>query len=668
MKEFMKSEKQNSNLTAWIALFLIPILIFPFMVTGVIRYCTGWNITKTLLPALCITIPCLIFLIKNTVHSFKFDLKNSLFLFVVWLPIAIIMFHVLYNPIVNGLVGEGGDAGNHVLLQYSFLHSNPKEYEGFISLYAFNGWLETIFKLNPFSSFRTSFYILVFFLSLVIPFSWSVIANNAGLNRKKTSSFILFIGLPITYLFFFYILCSLLHENNSSGFFAHIFSIIVVVFSWILYTFISSSIIRIIALCLCIGLCRFTYGLNLTDLLLFLSIALGMEGLDKKNSKWLRTIYLLSIPIILYATWIVFKKLFPVIANIDGGIINPDFMILIPTLGISSIAVCFFSFHTFQTKNTTPLQNHTWLRYALFPAVMCLCSCLLIIGSVLTGHTIRYYAYKYALIAEVLSILAIISCFPLMYARHWDKKYLSLNILHKNLDVITTLKMWLNAVLGLKTIKYLIVAFVIISILLWNFLMITFINLNILTLTYTCLLSGLIIFSFCYLLSKKQPKIIKYSISFCICIFLGNFFALHNQESLYSDRMKKVPALWSMNRFYNRFYDSVAVHTIKNVLEKEHATFGGYIHPAWPQINFMNALFGSSNGLKILSTGEVNTSPTHCVFWSDKTSDLESYAKNKDDGIIRTVQALTQIKTKECKVYRMRWDIENNEKLCWVCF
>lgn len=368
MKKIVSTKKnqiinQSINITPWIILFLPIVCTFPFIVTGIMRYLTAWELQKTLLPSLCVTIPFLIWLMRNISRSFEFNLQNTLFLLVAWLPIVTITFYVLYNPNYYGLIGIGGDGGNHAFFQNSFLHINPKEYNGFIGLYAFNGWLETVFKRDSFFSFKTSFYILVVFLSFIPPFYWSV-GSEFLKQKKKTFFFVYIMGIPIAYMFFFYILGSLLHDNQGEGFFAHIFSLIIIVFAWILYGFIQSPLVRMTGLVACIFLYRFTYDLNLPDLFLCLAAACAIEGCDQQNPKWMRTVFFIAIPIALGIGWLSFQKLIPVIINLDGGIIPPDMKYLVPTLLISSVGICVLSFYVFNGQLSLH-KNTLWIRQAI---------------------------------------------------------------------------------------------------------------------------------------------------------------------------------------------------------------------------------------------------------------------------------------------------------------
>ncbi|NVJ21710.1 MULTISPECIES: hypothetical protein [Myxococcus] len=230
----------------------------------------------------------------------------------------------LHASAFDGLMSVGGgDAGNHVALRRAFVESAPDVYQQFVSFYAFTHWLDVFLGFDAFESFRAGFYAIPFLLTLCMLAALLAMTHRqeeAGVPGARVAPWLLFAGLMAATS----ILFPVLHYHQADGFYAHLFGLVPTLLGWVLFGFFTSRLLRIGALLFAVVLHRYTYGLNLGDVLLVSAVLAGVESTGVSHARRLQwALRALAVGLglaALFAYW----KLLPLIP-VTGGIVAPRF-------------------------------------------------------------------------------------------------------------------------------------------------------------------------------------------------------------------------------------------------------------------------------------------------------------------------------------------------------
>jgi hypothetical protein len=177
------------------------------------------------------------------------------------------------------------------------------------------------------------------------------------------------------------------------GFWAHITSIIVLAGLWAGYTVVSAPIARIAIAIGSIALYRFSYGLNLGDLVATTALLIIVES---KNLGRLRYVALAAGPILLAISAMCYRKLLP-LGEMNGGIIPLDITesLLYSAILLSGLAAILF---TARASGRAP----EGIRFLIFPIIFCAVSMLAEVAYHQAGLPERYYSYKYGVHRVIL--------------------------------------------------------------------------------------------------------------------------------------------------------------------------------------------------------------------------------------------------------------------------
>ena len=305
---------------------------------------------------------------------------------------AVIYYHIPYRGLVS--VG-GGDAGNHVHYIKRFINDAPDINQGFSSFYSTVYWLEVFFSLNSFQAFRAAFYLEIAALCLLFSFIAGRQFQTAGLSRSFRQQclgwgvLLILISVPAQR-----IILPAIHYLQADGFYPQLFGLIPLLSFWVIYAVFPARTYRWAGLCLVIVWYRYSYGLNLGDLLITFSILVFW---DKIKSF---TLCLQDLTAVLAATAAAaaaaycYNQLL-VILPIPGAAAQIN--IAAAAVGLLLLAASFFL--ALGKINT----DDSLFR---FPAVFSLTAAVVPLLLLFHSESRTYYLYKYSFHGVIFAVLA----------------------------------------------------------------------------------------------------------------------------------------------------------------------------------------------------------------------------------------------------------------------
>lgn len=281
--------------------FLLSLLIWPYCLclAGGIRFHTGMSLNLSVLTSL-FSLP----LFYKIFSDFRLNSYKQFFICLVLFSASVLR---LYNSDLGLLVNYGcADAANHLSLYRNFINIDPKSYQGFNALYVSWYLFEKIF------SFDTNFAL---YLSLLFPL-FSICFIFARLINRSNFFFTL-LTLCSAVILFETVILPIIHYNQADGYLAHLFSV-----SVILPFIVWAGNFHFLAAGFLLLCCRFSYGLQLPDLLVTYAIFLCLLALKEKVKA--RKILIFSLcGLSLIATYLSLAQLFTVFSA-DGSIISQN--------------------------------------------------------------------------------------------------------------------------------------------------------------------------------------------------------------------------------------------------------------------------------------------------------------------------------------------------------
>jgi hypothetical protein len=266
------------------------LLATPFALSGVIRTITGLGIAAALAVALLVTTACAI-LVFRTVPPRRADRARDLAVTGALIVLAVLAAVALYNRHFGGAVvlANSGipDAGNHVLQQHDFVERSPDGYFGFVSQYAFVEWLKRLLRLDDFWGFLVASYAGVVVYALA-----GLAAAATALERFRTTErrayWIGFAAACATSLVLLAVALPFLHYHHSEGFFPPLFGILPLVALWLTDGLTRVRWLRLSASLFVLAVYRYTYGLNLPDVMVALAVIALIEaaGAGERLVRW----------------------------------------------------------------------------------------------------------------------------------------------------------------------------------------------------------------------------------------------------------------------------------------------------------------------------------------------------------------------------------------------
>lgn len=314
-------------------------------------------------------------------------------------------FATLYNRWFEGLPSVGGgDAGQHVALRRLFLTVQPDAYYKFITSYALTAWIERAFGVGPFESYRLTFYAGAVMLWACIAAAFALLAQEGPLPRPRLRAqlFVLCVAFAGVAVF---VLLPLLHYHQADGFYPHLFGLIPLFGVWVLQAGARARAVRLASLGFLIVFQRFTYGLNLGDLLLA-AAAMWLLEARALSGRARRIVQLGAVAFVAGAVF-AYAQLLPLIASMPGGVVPHRsalvgaFQLFLALVLVASCAVA--------RRLQVPLGD-SGERLALFAGSVGGLGGLVPLVFHAASLPIYYYLYKYSLHGLMLLLAAWVVC------------------------------------------------------------------------------------------------------------------------------------------------------------------------------------------------------------------------------------------------------------------
>ena len=260
-------------------LTIVFLILVPFAASGLVRATTGPSMGWALLCAALATCGGLaLWFVASPRDSAR--MPTPWLVYAAMVVPAVLAMGALYNRHFGGapVLASSGipDAGNHVMEQHLFVTSSPGTYLGFVSLYAVVEWLKRFARCDDFQAFMVATY-----LPIAIYASVGVAAAATVVERFATNSRLRNIGIVSALVWSVALLpvtLPQLHYHHAQGFFPPIFGLLPLVGLWLSDGLLRTPAARLAAYVLLLSLYRYTYGLNLPDLLLGSALLRGLDA------------------------------------------------------------------------------------------------------------------------------------------------------------------------------------------------------------------------------------------------------------------------------------------------------------------------------------------------------------------------------------------------------
>ena len=417
------------SFTAFLTIYLLLFaFIFIGIVAGIVRYFTHWNADFSLVFS---TVICLTFFLWSIYLSRQRRLSNStksLARFFCGTALVTYSIYCLYNVFFDSFVSLGSpDAGNHVQLSRIFLYNDPTTYNGFVGLYSFVYLLQK-FGFDTFDSFKISFYTVVALVASTPFFLLALKSNNKSESANSPwteSALVLLLSLPV----FYRILLPSLHYNQGDGFWAHLFGLVPLISLCLSYGILPNLFLRMAALILGIIFYRFTYGLNLADLILTAGLLLFWEHRKEKPIRITRNLLLLTATCLAAGSIFAYTKLY-VLNDVVGAIVPPN---LFNSLAGQILTITFLFVYYLKS----PSISGSFSRVIRFIGLYISINVVVQITYLVAGLPQFYYFQKYNLHAVFLGCIAT----PLLLADLFQRGFTeAIRFLKKQKPSSTSLK------------------------------------------------------------------------------------------------------------------------------------------------------------------------------------------------------------------------------------
>jgi hypothetical protein len=295
------------------------LFFFPFFAAlcGGLRYQLGWSLPLSLTLGLIVSV---FFFFKQ---QEKFKLKSFSQVFIC-LGLFLIFFLRLDNSSLGHLINFGcADAANHLSLYQKFISTEPQTYHGFNAAYVAWYNFEQVFRFDRLQALVLVQIMPLFSLSYLIAYFF----------RNERAWLFGLLALIVSEL----VLLPIIHYNQVDGYLAHLFSISVIVPTLLLANNFSIAALFFLIVC-----CRFSYGLQLPDLLAAFGVYLAIKATNKSDLKHKLLLFALAA-LCLCACAAVIIKLMPVFSA-AGSIVSQrlDYAFAAQIAGIAVLLVLYF--------------------------------------------------------------------------------------------------------------------------------------------------------------------------------------------------------------------------------------------------------------------------------------------------------------------------------------
>jgi MFS family permease len=190
---------------------------------------------------------------------------------------AVAVVLVMYKRAFAGMMTYvGADGGVHAYQYDLFTHDWYDIYEGFDTMYAFVYWMRTLVRANLFWAFTIALY-TAFAFGAAIPATITVAAVDRY-ERKRAFIAGTIAGMAALVTVSWFVVLPLDAYHQTDGFWAHVFGIIPLFAIWMADAVVDSATLRVLGVTVGVVVYRFTYGLNLPDLVAVVALWLLIEA------------------------------------------------------------------------------------------------------------------------------------------------------------------------------------------------------------------------------------------------------------------------------------------------------------------------------------------------------------------------------------------------------
>jgi hypothetical protein len=219
----------------------------------------------------------------------------------------------LWNPYFRGFPSiMGGDGGNHIALSRAVAAGHPEVYEGMASLSVTALWIERLAGTDPFATYRAIFYLIV---AVPVVFM-AILAAVAGARALGFVVLAVVAYLPATR-----VILPLLHYYQCDGYWSQLMGLVPLYLGLGLYATARRRGFRLLALAFTVGFYRFTYLLNISDLLVAVAAMTAWEIADRGTPRWFRVTGGLGAVVLAGAAALAAARIYAV-AALPGGIVE----------------------------------------------------------------------------------------------------------------------------------------------------------------------------------------------------------------------------------------------------------------------------------------------------------------------------------------------------------
>ena len=398
-------------------LLVFPLWLVPFMLAGVVRYLTrlGMGVSLAVAVALLVGLAATLW-VRPRVPATAPDAEAKLLQRMgglLGLVMVLWTFSLLYSRDMGAMAAYfGPDGGTHIASRRTFADSDPKVYAGFISLYAATALLDRMLSLAPPGSLTYAFYSSAAAV-VVVPIVAMVGLLQGRLGQRAPR----LVGLAAFSLAWFWcvrsIVLPVLSNMQVDGFYAHFFGFLPFALVWMVDVLFRPTVLRIFWTGLAVLLCRFTYGLNLPELLLTCGVLWLADAARSRR----RVLPLLAGAGAAVAGIVAYANLAPVFRL--GGYIEAYDYISLPPLAITAV-VALAAFCAVdllpdgRSYREEPAPTPRLLRLVRLPLV---CAAISLLGYEQflrkMPHVETYYLLKYQLMPAIF--LAGVACIAIGY-------------------------------------------------------------------------------------------------------------------------------------------------------------------------------------------------------------------------------------------------------------
>ena len=272
----------------WPRAFVLPLLVvLPFLLSGLVRTTLGWPLSWSLLPALPLSLPAIWPFVASW-RAARGRSQGGAAATIVPLVVAVASVLLLYNRAFAGLTNfVGADGGVHAFYAQFFANEVPDTYERFISMYTIIYWIEHLGRTQLFWGFCGVFYAGVVVVA-VVPCLVAAAAQASLARTRAARAAGRVAGAAAALATAWYVILPQQNYHQTDGFFVHLFGLVPLFALWLVDATTNARLWRWLWIAAGAAVYRFTYGLNLADLALALSVLAVADSFATGLPAWLR--------------------------------------------------------------------------------------------------------------------------------------------------------------------------------------------------------------------------------------------------------------------------------------------------------------------------------------------------------------------------------------------